>query len=67
MTGPPWSRVTVVVDFWAERCPPCQALSLVMKNMAAAFGDGLAVGKVEKRARWPSRNVRANSKGNHEQ
>ena len=41
------ARVPVVVDFWAEWCPPCRALNPVMENLAGTFGDGVTIGKVD--------------------
>lgn len=39
-------RVTLV-DFGAEWCPPCKALLPVMEQLAAQFGERLAVLKVD--------------------
>jgi thioredoxin 1 len=36
----------VLVDFWAEWCPPCHMLSPVLDEIAAELGDTLIVAKV---------------------
>ena len=36
----------VLVDFWAEWCPPCRALSPIIDELASDFAGRLKVGKV---------------------
>jgi thioredoxin 1 len=40
------SPVPVVVEFWAEWCPPCRTMAPVLDSIAADFEDRLQVVKV---------------------
>jgi thioredoxin 1 len=40
------SRVPVVVDFWAEWCPPCGPMARHLTELADEFGDRLLIAKI---------------------
>jgi thioredoxin 1 len=40
------SKVPVLVDFWAEWCAPCKALSPVIKSLADQYGDRVKIVKM---------------------
>lgn len=41
------SDVPVLVDFWAEYCPPCKALSPLVTQLASQHAGKLKVGKLD--------------------
>ena len=41
------SALPVLVDFWAEWCPPCHMISPLVENMAEKYNGKLAVGIVD--------------------
>jgi len=36
----------IMVDFWAEWCPPCRALSPILEQLDADHGDKVTVAKL---------------------
>jgi thioredoxin 1 len=40
------SRVPVVVDFWAEWCPPCGPMARNLAELAGEFEDRLLIAKI---------------------
>lgn len=41
------SKRTVVVDFWAEWCAPCRALSPILERVVRSFGGRAALARVD--------------------
>jgi thioredoxin 1 len=40
------SEVPVIVEFWAEWCPPCKLIAPILDSIAAEYADRLRVFKV---------------------
>ena len=41
------SEMPVIVDFWADWCPPCRALSPIIDDLASEYGDRVRVAKLD--------------------
>lgn len=41
------SERPVLVDFWAEWCPPCRAMNPILERVAAAHGHKIDIVKVD--------------------
>ena len=44
------SQEPVLLDFWAEWCPPCRALAPVLDELSEAYAGKLKIGKVDAEA-----------------
>ena len=40
------SKTPAIIDFWAEWCAPCRAISPIIKDLAARFGDRVKIVKM---------------------
>lgn len=37
----------VIVDFWAEWCAPCRAITPIIKELASQYGDDVMIAKMD--------------------
>jgi thioredoxin len=40
------SKTPAIIDFWAEWCAPCRAISPIIKDLAGRFGDRVKIVKM---------------------
>ena len=40
------SQTPAIIDFWAEWCAPCRAISPIIKDLAARYGDRVKIVKM---------------------
>jgi thioredoxin 1 len=41
------SKIPVVVDFWAEWCPPCKIISPLIDDLAKEYDGKVVIGKID--------------------
>lgn len=41
------NQTPILIDFWAEWCPPCLVISPILKNIIISYQGKVALGKVE--------------------
>ena len=41
------SDIPVIIDFWAEWCAPCRAITPIIKDFAEKYGDRVKITKMD--------------------